>query len=275
MSENDMEYHKLNRVELRDRFRAGRMPTEDDFMSLIESMVNSVDEGFDVSEDNGLAIRQQKENGRLLSFFSSQTEYDPLWSANVLKNTEKGETSLNLKVPNMGVDESAMTFVGPLPSNVENNSSKVRVGIGCAAPKSELDVNGSIASKGRVGHENEKFEVFADGEWYDVTDVLTGCQCFEIVAGVGGVDGDGKFALTHAIAVNVFNSHPSVNVTQSYSGGRGSRIDIRWQKNKKNKFEFTLQLRVHGKFKNGNKIKVRYHLTQLWFDTQMNGSVIK
>ena len=46
MSGQNMQYLKLSRKELKERFKAGRMPTEEDFMSLIDSLVNSVDEGF-------------------------------------------------------------------------------------------------------------------------------------------------------------------------------------------------------------------------------------
>ena len=266
MSGQNMEYLKLSRRELKERFKAGRMPTEEDFMSLIDSVVNSIDEGFEVNEENGLEIKQKKDNGRLMSFFANLTEHRPQWFMSLRKKAEKGESALNIKTPEMKSEQTAVTIVG--------SSSDSRVGIGSATPKCELDVNGLVASKGRIGYENEKFEVAADGEWHDVTDVLTGCHCFEVVAGVGGKEGDGKFALAHAIAVNTFNSHPSVKITQSYSGGRGAKIDIRWKKCEK-KYEFTLQIRVRHKYDDTGKIKVRYHLTKLWYDTQMIGSIVK
>ena len=46
MAGQRMEYIGLNRSELKYRFTAGRMPTEEDFMSLIDSMVNAVDDGL-------------------------------------------------------------------------------------------------------------------------------------------------------------------------------------------------------------------------------------
>ena len=272
MSGQNMQYLKLSRKELKERFKAGRMPTEEDFMSLIDSLVNSVDEGFDVDEENGLQVKQKKDSGCLASFFVNLTEHRPQWLLKLRKNVEKGESSLNVKTPNMGPDESGVTIVSP--NNADGTEPKVRVGVGNAAPRCELDVDGLIASKGRVGAENPQFEIIADGEWHNVTDVLTGCNCFEIVAGVGGNEGDGRFALAHAIAVNVFNEHPTVEITQSYSGGRGSKIDIRWRKGE-NKYEYTLQMRVRHKFDKTGKIKVRYHITKLWYDTQMIGSIVK
>ena len=274
MSEQNMEYLKLGRNELKDRFKAGRMPSEDDFMSLIESMVNSIDEGFAISEENGLEIKQKKEDGQAASFFSNLAEHKPQWFVNVRKSIENNDSILNLKTPLMNAEESALTIQSTGSKEETNIAPKTHVGIGNSNPKCELDVQGWIASKGRTGYENENFEVFADGKWYDITDVMTGCHCFEITAGVGGNEGDGKFALAHAIAVNVFNSHPSVRITQSYSGGRGAKIDIRFHKSK-HKYEYTLQLRVRHKYDNEGKIKVRYRLTNLWKDSQMIGSVEK
>ncbi len=272
MSGQNMEYLKLSRRELKERFKAGRMPTEEDFMSLIDSLVNSVDEGFYVDEESGLQVKQKKDSGCLASFFVNLTETRPQWLLKLRKNVEKGESSLNVKTPDMSSDDSGLTIVSP--NFADSEKPKVRVGVGNAAPRCELDVDGLIASKGRVGAENPQFEIVADGEWHNVTDVLTGCNCFEIVAGVGGNEGDGRFALAHAIAVNVFNEHPTVEITQSYSGGRGSKIDIRWRKCE-NKYEYTLQMRVRHKFDKTGKIMVRYHLTKLWYDTQMIGSIVK
>ena len=273
MPGQNMEYLKLSRRELKERFKAGRMPTEEDFMSLIDSVVNSIDEGFEVNEENGLQIKQKKDSGRLASFFANLTEHKPQWFLNLRKNLEKNESSLNIKTPSMGAEDTAVTVVGSYSENA-TKKQKPRVGIGNADPQCELDVNGLVASKGRMGYSNNRFEVVADGEWHNVTDVLTGCHCFEVVAGVGGKEGDGKFALAHAIAVNAFNSHPSVNLTQSYSGGRGAKIDIRWRKGQ-NKYEFTLQMRVRHKYDEDGKIKVRYHITKLWYDSQMIGSITK
>lgn len=274
MAGQKMEYLKLSRNELKERFRAGRMPTEEDFMSLIDSMVNSVDEGFTVSEENGLEIKQRRDSSRLMSFFSNLAERNPQWFANVRRNIEKGENCLNVKTSGMDDEKTVVTLVSGHSGEKSDASPNGRVGVGCISPQSELDVNGVIASKGRIGYENENFEVPADGEWHDVTEVLTGCQCFEVVAGVGGNEGDGKFALLHAIAVNSFNSKPSIRDTQSYSGGRSAKIDIRWRKSAQ-KYEYTLQLRTHHKYDNEGKIKVRYRLTKLWFDTQMIGSIVK
>jgi len=274
MAQQSMDYLRLTRAELKERFKAGRMPTEEDFMSLIDSMVNAMDEGFVVSEENGLEIKQKKDNGKLASFFANLAEHRPQWFLNTRKNAEKKETVVNLKTAAMRANESAVSVVSEIPDESSEEPVQVRVGIGSASPRSELDVNGLVSCKGRIGYEDKNYDVWADGKWYDVTDVLTGCQCFEIVAGVGGVDGDGRFALAHAIATNVFNRRPRVRMTQSFSGWRGAKIDIRWHRCE-NKYEYTLQIRTRHQYDKKKLVKVSYRLTKLWYDTQMVESIVK
>ena len=97
MAQQNMEYLRLTRAELKERFKAGRMPTEEDFMSLIDSMVNAMDEGFVVSEENGLEIKQKKDNGKLASFFANLAEHQPLWFLNTRKNAEKKRNRIEFK----------------------------------------------------------------------------------------------------------------------------------------------------------------------------------
>jgi len=66
--------------------------------------------------------------------------------------------------------------------------------------------------------------------------------------------------------LNGFHGHSKINKTQSYYGGRGSRIDVRWKSGSK-KYSFKLQLRVHCAYKDGSYI--RYRLTKLWYDNFM------
>lgn len=252
---------KKNREKLKSFFREGQMPCEDDFFDLIDSMVNVEDDGFEKTAENGLELSQLTNSGKLMSFYENATEGKPLWQVELRKNVDDAESS-NLHVTTPSMDEA---------SCVLTLSGKGSVGIGTRYPESELDVNGTLACNGRMGKENEKLKVVADGKWYDITEQQTGCVAFEVVAGVGGQEEEGRFALTHAIALNVFHGKPSINKTQSYCGGRGARIDIRWVKGSE-KYSFKLQLRTRCAYKSG--IVVRYRLTKLWFDNMMVGSLV-
>jgi len=254
---------KLSREILKDRFKYGSMPCEEDFCDLIDSMVNVEDDGFEKSIDNGLEISQLTDSGKLMSFFENVTEGDPLWQVELRKNSDYEEaSSLHVFSPSQGDSSSVISMVG--------SPSVTAVGVGTRAPECTLDVNGIMACEGRMGKENMELTVAADGEWHDITEQLTGCEAFEVMAGVGGQESEGKFALTHAIAMNVFHGKPSINKTQSYYGGRGSRIDIRWAKGSE-RYTFKLQLRTHCAYREG--AYVRYRLTKLWFDNMMVGSL--
>lgn len=252
---------QLNRNVLKSRFRAGQMPCEEDFSDLIDSMVNVEDDGFEKTAENGLEVSQLTDSGKLMSFYENATEGKPLWQVELRRNSsELDHSSLHVTSPNLDGASSVLTLSGG-----------GSVGIGNRHPESELDVNGTVSCAGRMGKENEKLKVVADGKWYDITEQLNGCEAFEIIAGVGDVDGEGRFALTHAIALNVFHGKPSINKTQSYCGGRGSRIDIRWIKGKE-KYSYKLQLRTRCAYK--SKVAVRYRITKLWFDNMMAGSLV-
>lgn len=59
---------KLDRNALKNKFKKGKMPSEQDFSNLIDSMVNILEEGFDKTSRDGLKISQLMGSGRLLSF---------------------------------------------------------------------------------------------------------------------------------------------------------------------------------------------------------------
>lgn len=250
---------QLSRNALKSLFRAGQMPCEEDFNDLIDSSVNIEEDGFEKTPENGLKISQLTDSGKLMSFYENVTEGTPLWQVELRKNgAEEDASSLHVSTPSQESSNSVVSLVG--------SSSVTAVGIGTRTPECTLDVNGVISSEGRIGKENDKLKVEADGRWHDITEELNGCEAFEIIAGVGGQENEGRFALTHAIAMNVFHGKPAINKTQSYYGGRGSRIDVRWARGEE-RYTFKLQLRTHCAYKNGSLI--RYRLTKLWFDNMM------
>lgn len=250
---------QLSRNSLKDFFRSGKMPCEEDFIDLIDSTVNVEDDGFKKTNEEGLKVSQFTDSGKLMSFYENTTEGDPLWQVELRKSgSEEDSSSLHVSTPSQDESNSVVTLVG--------SPAVTAVGIGTRIPECTLDVNGIMSCEGRMGKENSELKVEADGKWHDITEQLNGCEAFEVMAGVGGQDGEGKFALTHAIAMNVFHGKPAINKTQSYYGGRGSRIDIRWAKGQE-RYTFKLQLRTHCAYKDG--AFVRYRLTRLWFDNMM------
>ena len=54
---------KKNRQTLREKFRRGSMPSQDDFGDLIDSMMNIMDDGIEKSAPEGFKISQLGDTG--------------------------------------------------------------------------------------------------------------------------------------------------------------------------------------------------------------------
>ena len=128
---------KLDRNALKNKFKKGRMPSEQDFSNLIDSMVNILEEGFDKTSRDGLKISQLMGSGRLLSFYKNIAVESPQWflelstSENKLHfGTPQSPRVLSLYSQGGGVD-------GP-------NNLRVAVGINKENPQTTLDVDGNV-----------------------------------------------------------------------------------------------------------------------------------
>lgn len=248
---------KLDRNALKNKFKKGRMPSEQDFSNLIDSMVNILEEGFDRSANDGLKISQPMGSGRLLSFYRNIAVDSPQWFM------ELGSTDNSL---HLGTPSSPHVLSLCNAQNAEG-SPEVAVGINKEHPEATLDVEGTVAASGRRGKCGDQ-PVPADGDWHDITGTLTGCEAFEVVAGVGGQDNAGKYALLHAFAINTFNGKSSITPHDAYFGNKCNRIELRWQTVPEvGEFHYKLQMRVQCSY--GKDIWIKYHIARLWFDSLM------
>lgn len=238
---------KKNRKTLKNYFGKGRMPSESHFGDLIDSTLNVIDEGFDKSAKDGFKIAQLGDSGKLLSFFENITVKSALWSIRI----DTGTGNLNFDAENK--------------KNILTLSPEGNVGINKKNPEFELDVEGVVASKGRIG--SKQGSIPADGKWHDIIDELDGCQAFEVMSGVGGEKKAGKYALLHAFALNTFNAKGKIICHQSHYGSRCNRLQLRWS-GKMN--SYSLQLRTGYCFDDG--VLAKYYITKLWFDPFMDES---
>jgi len=255
----------INRDSLKQRFRTGRMPTEEDFSILVDSMVNLVDEGFSKTGCDGMRIDQISE-GKLLSFYENLAVHSPQWFLQMGPQVD-GERPLHLS-PKWSTPGSGSLSLARMPGNAAPEEPRLAVGVNTPSPQHELDVVGTIRSHRRLGRSGWK-STEADGQWHTVTDPMTGCNALEIVAGTGATeDPEGKYALVHAIAIKAFGSKGSISVTQSNYGSGCSRIQIRWRHvDDADPQSYVLQIRTHCRYDSGGKI--RYHVTELWDDPSM------
>lgn len=265
---------KRNRKTLADHFVDGKMPTQESFGDLIDSMVNIIDDGFDKSAKDGMKVAQLDNNSKLISFYDEITVKEPLWSIAFSMSGYGGDSrgKKNLNFFYGGNQLAGLTLASasePETSQENTGNEKIRVGINKNNPERELDVRGVIASDGRIGREGkQEHQVRADGNWHPIIQGLDGCHAFEIMAGVGKKH-SGRYALLHAFALSTFNSKKG-NITchQAHYSSRCDQIDLRWIGEMHN---YSLEMRTRCDYEQSatEEIYIRYYITQLWFDSFM------
>lgn len=245
---------KINRNTLKNYFKNGNVPSQDQFGDLIDSTLNIIDEGFDKTPEEGLKVAQLGDEGRLISFFREILGDKPIYfvrldrDEHIVFGTAEGRNVLSLGRSRI--------------SGADQNSY-------------ELDVGGVIKAEGRIGAGSS---VPADGRWHDITGTLTGCHAFEVMAGVGGPAGQGRYALVHAFALNTFNPKgplfnflnlkKGIKYQPAYYRARQDKLRLRWHS--EGAHVYRLQLKSNSDY--GDGIQAQCYVTKLWFDETMKGS---
>jgi hypothetical protein len=258
-----------NRETLRNYFGDGKLPTRYHFGDLIDSMLNMSDEGFRKSAENGVEISTPIGHDALMSFYRDQRPKSALWSVSY----GGGQDMLHVQ------PGSATAARGRTP--VLALDAKARVGVNTGTPKHALDVAGVVASTGRRGtyQPTRVVPILANGDWQDITDTLSGCQAFEVMAGAGH-PGAGRFALMHAIALNTYNPTAGwldffsrkkrITPHHAYYGRRCDKLQLRWEGTNGKNAAYRLRIKTGCHYGEGVLIKV--FITRLWFDETTQGA---
>ena len=292
---------QANRDTLIKHFQVGSRPTADHFSELIYSTLNIVEDGIYKTKVDGLQVRALPNARGLLSFYRPQSADDADWSLVfgeresqlVFRAGTAGEG--NHSVPLVTLD-SARQGSDPPPGAPGPFG---RVGIGTAAPRPDtrLDVDGVVGMRGRIGSAAEVPEaIVANGKYQPITGRLLGCNAFEIMAGVGRPDSEGRFALLHAFAMNVhnpsrwndwFGRKKRIHQQQVWYERGCDRLELSWIGGNGKGQEYRLAIRTRCDYQAetrracrkagkelapSEEVRIQVHVTQLWFDPNMNGS---
>lgn len=281
---------KQDRPTLKSFFRSGALPTEEEYSDLIESTVNLMDDGFSKTDADGMQLASKGGSLRIMSLYQGLGTRKPSW---VFDHGSKIDGALHLRP-----DEGKTALEGPADdendsegTSGDNNAPKVFppnltltregcMGVNRAAPDWRLDVGGVARMEGRIGTTTHKIPaVRADGDWKDITHDLTGCHAFEIVAGAAGREGEGRYSLLHAIAMNTYQPrNPLLNwffqrrpikKTRAMYGRYSDRLRLKWEDVPNKPLHYRLRIRTNANF--GKDQYIRYTITRLWFDTKMTG----
>ena len=262
---------KQDRATLKSYFRKGALPTAEQYRDLIDSTVNQVEDGFDKTKDEGLALSSTGGSNRLMSWFEGGGANDPTW---ILEHSEKTKGSLHFKLGKLN------------PSALDPSltlSPLGYIGIGTPNPTHELDVAGTVKSNSRTGVTSQNIpHVAADGRWHTISKSLTGCQVLEVVAGTGNPRRRGRYSLMHAIAMNAFNprnpvmnwlfGRKKIRTQTAVFGSYADRLRLRWVADKDKPYHYMLQIRTNARFDKGRVIA--YSITSLWLDPFMESAQI-
>jgi len=269
---------KRNRSTLRNYFRAGAMPNEDHFNDLIDSTLNTLEEGFDKTIDEGLKISALENKANLVTFYRDTAPNNPLWAIRYNQHID----TLNFSAH--GEDNNPANEVSD--QSVLSLGQTGRVGINNENPLHALDVNGIVKTDGRIGTSLKEQAIPADGCWHNISSKLQGCQAFELMLGVG-IKRSGRYALLQACAMNTCDPKvyfggllawkKPIKSQQAYYQSSADKIKLRWIAAPKEADDnptyrpYYLQAKTNTTF--GDGVFIRGHITKLWFDEYMQDSI--
>lgn len=269
--------NKQTRNTLKNYFKAGRKPSQQDFSDLIDSNLNMIDEGIEKTPEEGL-ILSQLGSGNLLSL-DKKDDKAKTWTVrldkeNALSIGFAGEECL-LRLAQNG----EVCFYRDGVVLVRNRETETH----------DIHVTGDIISSGRKGGfkscDQVKTPILANGKWHDLIKNISGCNSFEIMAGAGN-SRTRKFAMVHAVAMNAdnpesifnrffsssnifldfFRKKKKIALHHAYYNQKCDKLRLRWVTADPSRPEkYSLQIKTNCCY--GDETPIKYHITRLWDDT--------
>lgn len=283
---------KQTRNTLKNYFEVGRKPSQKAFEDLIDSNLNMIDEGIRKTPKEGLALSQLK-TGKLLTLDKKDASGQS-WSVS-LDEANNILVSLD-EANNIGIGMRGASPVVQLSPDgeirINGDALKLSPISGNETEKTnDFNVNGWSTSTGRRGNFQTKgiAPPKADGQWHDLITDISGCQCFEVMAGAKN-PGKDKYALVHAVAMNAenpesifnryfkksnifidfFRSKKKIRTSHAYYNQKCDKLRLRWVTPDPERSNlYSLQIKTNCCY--GDDTEIRYHITRLW-DDEIGGS---
>ncbi|MCD7937369.1 MAG: hypothetical protein LUG98_10950 [Tannerellaceae bacterium] len=238
---------KRNRETLKNHFRQGAKPTQQAFEDLIDSMLNTMDDGFSGSPHIGIGLSPLTEKGTVISTYRSPGDQYPSWEFVVDKTTG----DLLIKRCRKGISRTVLTL------KYEQEPGHTH----------EAVFGGMVCCDGIKGNFIRR-QVPADGQWHDLLEdsqLEEGCPAFDIMAGCGERN-KGRYALLHATAMHCYGSRRKIKKVRSNFGLWGNRICLRWVKIKD---RFACRLQIKTALRYGPGILIDCRIARLWDNPTM------
>lgn len=239
----------VNRNTLKNFFKKGGFAKENHFVDLIDSTINSVDDGIQINKNDGLRLNRSSFSSKLISFFKKPNQENPLVSFNMDKD-DLGGFSVN------GKD-------GKTILRFDENG---KIGLNKSRPENDVDIEGTLGIQSRVGSYLSGIAE-GDGNWHDILTGLDGLNSFEINASIKGKSGSGRYCVLNAVALSTFggsSSKSKIRQTTAYYGFFLNKIALRWAGEIHN---YKLQIRTRRHYgidpNDGEPFKIKYNLTKL------------
>tara|TARA_B100000902_G_C27297669_1_gene910951 strand:- start:1852 stop:2604 length:753 start_codon:yes stop_codon:yes gene_type:complete len=245
----------INRNTLKNYFKKGGFAKENHFVDLIDSSLNSVDDGIQVNKKDGLRLNPSSFSSRLISFFKNPNQENPEVSFNLNKDEING----------FSIDKSSNK------DSIIKIDENGKIGLNKNIPEYNLDVSGSLGVHSRIGT-FKKGVVNGDGKWHDIVSNLDGINSFEINANISGKLGSGHYCVIHAIALSAFggrNSASKINQISAFYKGYSffnfrNKIILKWSGKMHN---YNLQIKTRKNYgvnpDTGEPFKINFNVVKL------------
>tara|TARA_B100001113_G_C21119546_1_gene626805 strand:+ start:614 stop:1372 length:759 start_codon:yes stop_codon:yes gene_type:complete len=248
-----------NKETLKNYFKKGGVVSEKHFIDLIDSSINVIDDGIDIDPNNGLKLNPIGIFSRIISFFRKKSQKSPDFTLNTNFDNKEG-LSIN------GVSDNPIIKV----------TNKNRVGVNTNNPEYNLEVNGTLGVRSRIGTYS-KGNVPADGVWHKIISNLDGINAFEVIAHASGSVNSGYYSISHVIVLSTFGGPHSKNSIKNYQNSNWNTFFGRLFNKKIIKFRWTgtlhdynLEVKTSGDWnidpETNQPYQIHYNVTKLLND---------